>query len=159
MLARCLLLALNFPLLGVRPYWLATILIAIANIALVATWDRPDRSPEGSRQVGRRPRRARLAFAIAVAAAAAVLVLLSARVWLREILIYPNDPRRADMLVVVQLGIRRLLRGHNRERWLAAALLCGLLIAGRTTMVSLVPVLLVACGIAIEPAWRERPSP
>ena len=35
-------------------------------------------------------------------------MVLVADAWLREILTYPVDPQRADMLIVIRLGIRRL---------------------------------------------------
>ncbi len=42
-----------------------------------------------------------------------MLLLAAARGWLHEILVFPHDPNRADMLVVIQFGIRRLLQGGD----------------------------------------------
>jgi hypothetical protein len=53
------------------------------------------------------------ATAFGIAAVAAILLFITTTEWLRQILIFPNDARRADMLVVVQEGIRRLLQGRN----------------------------------------------
>ena len=47
------------------------------------------------------------------ALAAAILVGSIALMWLHEILIHPHDANRADMLVVIQLAIKRLLQGGN----------------------------------------------
>src|SRR5262249_55316926 len=50
---------------------------------------------------------------IIVVAAAGALLFATAYAWPRQILVVPIDPQRADMLVVIQLGIRRLLQGHT----------------------------------------------
>jgi hypothetical protein len=116
--ARCLLLALNFLLLssppllepslgGSRAFLLATILITILNVALALFWDRM--SPRGDTTS---PALEWVPAAIAGVSAAIVLGA-TARSWLHEILIYPHDSARADMLVVAQLGIRRLLQGGD----------------------------------------------
>ena len=119
--ARCLLLALNFLLLsspgflepllgGSRAFLLATILITIVNVALALYWDRM--APPADTTA--------LAFEKAPAAfagvSAAIILCATARAWLHEILIYPHDSARADMLVVIQLGIRRLLQGGDPYR-------------------------------------------
>ncbi len=51
--------------------------------------------------------------ALIAATVAAVLLVIAARAWLYELLVYPHDPLRADMLIVIQEGIRRMLRGQN----------------------------------------------
>jgi hypothetical protein len=108
--ARCLLLALNFLLLSSRPYLLATIFVTLVNVALVVFWDRgaPDEHVAPAAR-DRGPNWAVLLFALA----ATLIVFAACRAWLHEILIFPHDSQRADMLVVVQLGIRRLLQGSN----------------------------------------------
>ena len=245
--AASVLLALDFYLLDVRPYWLATILVVANSAGLIAVWS----PPEGGHYV--RTRTGVVSgfsrtTAIVVACSGAALLFVAAHQWLTQILIYPNDANRADMLIVIQLGIRRLLQGHtpyamyqvpwpatlpygpvmwapmivpfllhadvrfatllgalvvpaacgaaafarakrddavgatgwlvllaalafspdlrsfmsightpaywpllplfawalHRERWLAAAILCGLLIVARTTMIALAPVLVIA---------------
>jgi hypothetical protein len=105
--ARCLLLALNFLLLSSRPYLLATILVTLVNVALVVLWDRA--APDEHVARVRSPERATLLFALV----GALIVFAACRAWLQQILIFPHDSQRADMLVVVQLGIRRLLNGGN----------------------------------------------
>jgi hypothetical protein len=107
--ARCLLLGLNFLLLSSRPYLLATILITLVNVALVVLWDTA--TPPALWRPRRAPSHAW--FAAATALAAGILVFAAGRAWLHEILVFPHDSQRADMLVVVQLGIRRLLHGSN----------------------------------------------
>jgi hypothetical protein len=110
--ARCLLLALNFLLLAARPYLLATILVTVINVALVVLWDgaAPDEhAARAARARDRSPKTATLLFALV----ATLVVFAACRAWLHEILIFPHDSQRADMLVVVQLGIRRLLHGLN----------------------------------------------
>ena len=260
MLAVCTLVALNFFLLDIRPFWLATVLVVANNAAIVALWRRLEGPPEGGHYVPRRGAGPTTGVVSGfsrtlVAALAIALLFVAAHAWLTEILVHPHDPQRADMLVVIQLGIRRLLQGHtpytmyqipwpvtlpygpvmwapmvapyllhadirfatllgalvlpaacalaaiararrgdvantigwllvlgaiafstdvanflavghtptywpllplfawtlDRRRWIAAAILCGLLIVGRTTMIALAPVLLMA-------VWqRERP--
>ncbi len=254
--ARCLLIALDFLLLsspsiieqrfgaGSHPYAIATLLLVVVNAPLIWWWER---STRGVEEPVASPR-LRLIAALLVGVAAAFVLLAASQAWLREILIHPHDSQRADMLVVIQAGIKRLLRGENpytiyqvpwpaplpygpvmwapfivphllhadvrfvtilgalfvptcaavaavaaaergrlapaaafaillaaialnadlhrfiaightpaywpvlaafawvvaRQRWLAAAMLCGLLIVGRSTMVSVAPVLLMA---------------
>jgi hypothetical protein len=48
-----------------------------------------------------------------VGIAAAIIVAACTAAWLREALIYPHDPYRADMLVVIQLAVKRLLQGGD----------------------------------------------
>ena len=109
MLIRCALIALNFLLLQVRPFWLATWLVVANNVALLVFWRSAGResSPggEGPPTGGYVP--------VLFSGVAVALLLVAAHDWLTQILIFPHDPQRADMLVVVQLGIRRLLQGHT----------------------------------------------
>lgn len=254
--AWCALLALNFFLLDLRPFWLATILVVANNVVLLAVSRKASRFGPAASSPAPSPIGPGLRTDAIVALVAVALLFVTARAWLTQILIHPNDPQRADMLVVIQLGIRRLLHGHtpytmyqvpwpatlpygpvmwapmiapylmhadirfatllgglvipaasalaaiaqarrgdilaaaswllvvgviafstdlgsfmsightpaywpllplfawalHRERWIAAAILCGLLIVGRTTMVALVPALLIA-------AWQgHRPD-
>jgi hypothetical protein len=108
-LAACVLLALNFYLLDVRPYWLATILVVANSAAFVVVLGR---SAEASRS-GYVFDGARGFSRAIVGAFALALLFVAAHTWLTQILIYPNDAYRADMLIVIQLGIRRLLQGHT----------------------------------------------
>jgi hypothetical protein len=105
--ARCLLLALNFLLLASRPYLLATILVTLLNVVLVVLWD--SAAPHQQAVRHRVSKSAAPLFALV----ATLLVFAACRAWLHEILVFPHDSQRADMLVVVQLGIRRLLHGLN----------------------------------------------
>jgi hypothetical protein len=113
-------LALNFPLLDVGPYWLATVLVAANNVALVrllgpAQAGHCERHGEqhvvsgSSRTSGTTSGLSKTVISLL----AVTLLFVAARAWLNEILIYPHDPNRADMLVVIQLGIRRLLQGRT----------------------------------------------
>ena len=117
--ARCLLLSLNLVLLasptwfarwfgGLTPYLIATALLLLTNIALVASWDgaaRADLStPRASRTIS-----ASFVFAVGLV----LLAIVAAGQWLRQILIFPIDSQRADMLVVIQAGIHRLLQGKD----------------------------------------------
>jgi hypothetical protein len=105
-------LALNFPLLDVRPYWLATILVAANNVALVRLMGAGYVVSGFSRTNGPTTGFSRT-VTIVLSAIAVALLFIAARSWLTEILIYPHDPNRADMLVVIQLGIHRLLQGRT----------------------------------------------
>ena len=117
--ARCLLLSFNILALasppfferwtggGTRPFLLSTLLVLIVNAAIIIWWDRlaPRVTPG--------PARADIAASVATGLAGAIVIAFTAREWLHQILIFPHDPARADMLVVVQLGIRRLLQGGD----------------------------------------------
>jgi hypothetical protein len=120
---RCMFVALSFLLIDARPYWLATILVAANYVWLASTWNRPlgFSVPPAVRDRARRsgpvasafsPIHANGALLLAIAVTVTLMVLV-ADAWLREILTYPVDPQRADMLIVIRLGIRRLLHGHN----------------------------------------------
>jgi hypothetical protein len=98
-------LALNFLLLDVRPFWLATILVLANTVTILAFWN-PSTVVSGFSRT--RPVRGMLVALVAIG-----LLFVAAYTWLTQILIYPHDPNRADMLVVIQLGIRRLLQGHT----------------------------------------------
>ena len=86
-------------------YTLATLLMFGAHIALTAMFRTNDleESESGAPRIA----------ALIAATVAAVLLVIAARAWLYEILVYPHDPLRADMLIVIQEGIRRMLRGQN----------------------------------------------
>jgi hypothetical protein len=111
--ARGLLLALTIVLLsspawlahiftGLTPYLIATALLVAAHGALVITWERT--RPVSGGVSG---------WNVPVAAVVTVLLIAAARDWLHQLVIFPIDPQRADMLVVVQAGIHRLLQGHD----------------------------------------------
>lgn len=111
--ARALLIAATLLLLsyparfGAAPadFAVATVLLIAANGLLLTMFAPRLPNLEASS--------ARIAAALVASAMAALLILVVAHTWLHEILIYPNDPWRADMLVVIQEGIRRMLRGEN----------------------------------------------
>jgi hypothetical protein len=116
--ARCLLLALNLVLLaspswfarwfgGSAPYLIATVLLLLTNVALVASWDRAVPGP-GSRTASKT-----ISGAVLLGVGFVLLANAAAGQWLRQILIFPIDPQRADMLVVIQAGIHRLLQGKD----------------------------------------------
>ncbi len=86
-------------------YTLATLLMFGAHIALTAMF-RTNDLEESETRVHR-------TAALIAATIAAVLLVIAARAWLYEILVYPHDPLRADMLIVIQEGIRRMLRSQN----------------------------------------------
>jgi len=86
-------------------YTLATLLMFGAHIALTAMF-RTNDLEESETRVHR-------TAALIAATVAAVLLVIAARAWLYEILVYPHDPLRADMLIVIQEGIRRMLRSQN----------------------------------------------
>jgi hypothetical protein len=131
-LARASLLALNFVILaspqtiagvvgpGALAYATATALLILANVALAVGWDRLAENDGSTRSAwpgdrGSRPVAGSVGWVITVlvAAAAGSVVFVACRAWLHEILIVPNDSQRADMLVVIQLGIRRVLQAKN----------------------------------------------
>ena len=86
-------------------YTLATLLMFGAHIALTAMFRTNDLDESETRVHRTAP--------LIAATIAAVLLVIAARAWLYEILVYPHDPLRADMLIVIQEGIRRMLRGQN----------------------------------------------
>jgi hypothetical protein len=86
----------------------ATLQLVAGVIILTVYWDRLDNWHGGVSPGARR-----WMAAAAVGVVAGFLVVVAARGWLHEILIHPNTAERADMLVVIQLGIRRVLQGRN----------------------------------------------
>jgi hypothetical protein len=111
--ARCLLLALTIVLLsspgwfalaftGITPYLIATALLLAVHVALLVTWER-------TRPLSAGPP----ARNFAVAAVVTYLLTAGAHNWIHQLVIFPIDAQRADMLVVVQAGIHRLLQGHD----------------------------------------------
>jgi hypothetical protein len=86
-------------------YALATLLMFGGNIALTAMFR--------NGIVNRSEWQAHRTAALIAATIAALLLVIATRAWLYEILIYPHDPLRADMLIVIQEGIRRMLRRQN----------------------------------------------
>jgi hypothetical protein len=113
-LARATLIAFCFFLLAAparygataRAFATATALLVVASAALLGL---SMRAPH-ARAAGGTPVPA---AALAYAAAASILLVIASRAWLQEILVYPHDPLRADMLIVIQQGIRRVLQGRN----------------------------------------------
>jgi hypothetical protein len=103
--ARCGLLALNFLLLSSHSYVVATLLVTLVNIFLILIWD--------SGKAGDPNRRAALAGPLAIGVVATLVLFAACQAWVHEILIRPHDSQRADMLIVIQLGMRRLLHGNN----------------------------------------------
>jgi hypothetical protein len=116
LVARSVAVALSFALLSsppllqtwvggdTRAYVSATIALAVINILLVLSWtvqDAPQRSPF------------KPALGVAVAIGASWLLFTACRAWLHQILTIPHDPQRADMLIVVQQGLQRMLQGKD----------------------------------------------
>lgn len=83
----------------------AFVALSAGLVALGAPAPLPD-----LRATGRRPG---MIPGFMFAAAGGVLVFIACRAWLHQILVYPNDAQRADMLIVIQQGIRRMLQGRN----------------------------------------------
>jgi len=117
-LSRSLVIAANFIVLSspptlqhwiggdTRAYIVATLVLVGLNAWLAMSW-RDDVIGAGettSNHVG---------SAAIVTAVAACFVLAACRAWVLQILTIPHDPQRADMLIVVQQGLRRVLRGRN----------------------------------------------
>jgi hypothetical protein len=115
--ARGLLLALNFLLLSLPPllepslgttraFLIATVLLTLLNVSLTVSWERLTPADAPASPPATMP-------ALLAGVAAAILIAAASTAWLREMMIYPHDPQRADMLVVIQLAIQRLLQGGN----------------------------------------------
>jgi hypothetical protein len=111
---RACLIALAFSLL-VAPqalgatalaYLAATCVFLVLNLTLAYTWDRANDAPGSIKRVD-------YLVAASVGLVAALLVVAACHRWFLQILTYPNDAQRADMLVVIQQGIRRVLQGRN----------------------------------------------
>jgi hypothetical protein len=90
-----------------RAYVLATIGLAIINVLLVWWWT--DVRP--AHQLRSETPKAMLIALVAVSAG--WLVVTACYGWLHQILTIPHDPQRADMLIVVQQGLQRMLQGRN----------------------------------------------
>src|SRR5439155_13405919 len=90
------------------PYLVATLLLAVVNLGLVLVW-RPNTTNSGA------PTASHISntVPVGVAIAAGCVLVVAAHSCLHQILTIPNDPQRADMLIVVQQGIRRMLQGKN----------------------------------------------
>ena len=114
---RALALAANFLVLSsvptlqvavggdTRPYVVATLLIAALNLALVVSW-------KNEPAIAHSPRHVPLVMLGTSVVAVAMTVTVCA-IWIRQILFSPHDPYHADMLIVVQQGISRVLQGKN----------------------------------------------
>ena len=93
---------------------IGTLVLVLLNTAILATWRSGDHVTASEIVPGTvRGTVLRSAGAVAVGLVAAALVLVAARAWLQRILIFPIDAQRADMLVVIEQGIRRALQGQN----------------------------------------------
>jgi hypothetical protein len=117
-LAGALLIALGFVLLAApgpggstTAFALSTFLLIGANAALVGLLGRSSSSRTAPLRVD--SSRGSTLAAAACATAGALLLFVAARTWIGEILAYPNDPYRADMMIVIRSGIRRVLQGRN----------------------------------------------
>jgi hypothetical protein len=114
LVACALLIAACFPLLAAPPlfgssplaYVAASILLVLINVALVLAWPRGEYADTMRRS-------ARPIAAVALTGVAALLVYVASDRWFGEILRYPTDAQRADMLVVIERGIQRALQGRN----------------------------------------------
>ena len=128
LVARSVAVALSFVLLSsppalqiwvggdTRPYILATIALAVVNALLVLLWTRGSElsaPPAAALKGPPYESDGNYVLAVAVAAAAGWLIVTACRAWLHQILTIPHDPQRADMLIVVQQGLQRMLQGRN----------------------------------------------
>ena len=120
--ARAALIAANFfvlalpDLLGATAiaFAIGTLVLVLLNTAILATWHSGDHVTASDIVSGTvRGTVPRTVGAVAVGVVAAALVLVAARAWLHQILIFPIDAQRADMLVVIEQGIKRALQGQN----------------------------------------------
>jgi hypothetical protein len=111
--ARAALIALIVVLLHVPAFLgstasafaIATALLCVVHAALVRF---PHRATVQSS-----PSHGARGAAAAAGIVAAIVLYYTAQRWLHEILTHPNDAQRADMLVVIELGLRRVLQGRN----------------------------------------------
>ena len=148
---------------------MATIALALVHVVLAWWWTDAPAPAEPAPP----SRNARVGMATAAAIAAAALLIVACRTWLHQIFATAIDPFRADMLVVVREGLRRIGQGLNpyviyHVPW-AAPLTYGPLLWGPYT----IPMALhadlrflgvvgelfvpVACAAAvIASAWRGR---
>ncbi|HKE83635.1 MAG TPA: hypothetical protein VKB50_07775 [Vicinamibacterales bacterium] len=120
--ARAAFVAVNFFVLALPgllgstaiAFAIGTLVLILLNIAILTTWRRdPDVTTSDSASGTVRNTAPRTAVAAAAGLVALVLVFVAARSWLHQILIFPIDAQRADMLVVIEHGIRRVLEGQN----------------------------------------------
>jgi hypothetical protein len=95
---------------GTGPYVVTTIALAVTAGMLAAWWHGPVTA--GDLAPGR-PENGRYAWITVTAASAAVLLFATAHSWIGEILTFPIDPYRGDMIVVVREALRRVLAGLN----------------------------------------------
>ena len=93
---------------------IGTLVLILVNIAILATW-RPDPRLSTSNTASSTVRHTASSIALTAAAGlvALGLVCVAARAWLQQILIFPIDAQRADMLVVIEHGLGRVLDGLN----------------------------------------------
>jgi hypothetical protein len=118
---RALLIALNVLLLSApsavgstaASYVTATVLLAVLTLVLVGTWETADPWSAAIASAPPRDQWATRRSALLLATIAAIVLVLASRELVHQILIYPNDAQRADMLIVIQQGIRRVLQGRN----------------------------------------------
>jgi hypothetical protein len=122
-IARSLAVALSFVILSsppsiqawvggdTRPFIVATIALALVQALLFAGWTSAGRNDSRSGIVG--PSALRFAFIGAAALVSGWLLVGASHAWLHQIFSIPHDPQRADMLIVVQEGLRRMAQGRN----------------------------------------------
>lgn len=123
-LARLLLLAVDFALLSapptlqswiggdVRPYAVATLLLIAVNVALVRLWPSATTAQHKGHERHQGSLPTNLILSVLCVLCGWLLLSTTGR-WLHEILVAPNDPQRADMLIVVQQGLARVFHGRN----------------------------------------------
>ncbi|HEY7291599.1 MAG TPA: hypothetical protein VH583_17315 [Vicinamibacterales bacterium] len=87
-------------------YLSATVQLVIVLAALVLTWETFDARAENSHASEWIP-------AVVVAVIAGAIVFQASGTWLREILSYPSDTRRPDMVPIVERGVHQILQGKN----------------------------------------------
>jgi hypothetical protein len=120
--ARAGLVATNFFVLALPgllgstaiAFAIGTLVLILLNIAILTTWrSDPHVTTSDAASGSVRNTVPNMAVAAAAGLVALVLVFVAARAWLQQILIFPIDAQRADMLVVIEHGIKRFLEGHN----------------------------------------------
>jgi hypothetical protein len=126
LLARSLGVALTFLVLSspsplqrwsggdTRAYIAATLVLALLNVVLVFSWTKTTPVADIRTRDGFLPSSGRHYVLVgAVAAVVGALLVAACRTWLHQVLTIPIDAWRADMLVVVEAGLRRAFQGLN----------------------------------------------
>jgi hypothetical protein len=108
LIAACFLLLASPSTYGLTAfaYLSATVQLVIVLAAFVLTWESFDARTESASATAWIP-------AVAVAVIGGAIVFQASGTWLREILSYPSDTRRPDMVPIVERGVHQILQGKN----------------------------------------------